>query len=827
MRRTDPGLISVRTQHEVTENERGSHAMCGSRGHRHMASLDAVAADPHESRELQPSISSDSTLQLRVLLGARFSQLESLLASRFHITGPLVNSASEFYRLLREASAVLPGHLQGRELISFVEGTLLPRFPYEIHSTFMTVRGASDSFPSRGVPGRRPPVVPISGGTKPSLAELHPESCGHPEDPDEFLKSWSSKFVEYKDGLQGSDLQFFEALWLLLGALWVLHCRDTWDCESEWYWDEDFCGPNQYGNYCKTCGPGQACYQGDCCTQDCDGKECGSDGCGGSCGSCDDPYQSCNEGACEYLPGLSGDYTAILEHPTLKGFLALTAEEAAELGQTLQLLDTAPHAALAETWSEFDGLPTITEAQWTTIWLRRVAVAVWREINLGYGGPFGHSLTDYSTCELEALIGRGVKSTSESSYAPDGPISMPQVQNQTCPDDSLPAPLGFQANGSEWDAFWSDAEPGMIELDLGVWAANPLALRPGDNLILEPWTSDKDLFDQILFRMAPLRVNGFYGTGAPQGAQSSHPNGQLAPLNCLSDGVFDWRVAHGLLKALCRAVNIPLAVGRLANFSDVDITPHSLIAFAPSLGSPGSPKGLLALMAAKMNTYPYLWLSAESLSACNSLNCSGEGIDSVSKLNISASSACNLLWELNRSIAFEVFYFGAYEPLVDDLDISEPMEAFKDLCDVWLSGDTQNLETSTMLQQIRRFTIEPYGGAFDETGAACTPSGGPTSVLLCDISLYQYMLGLSQELSPGGLFSELMGQSALLLGYSFEDGAIEVYNTLSCGTCGVNCDACVEWEWGKWKLDGSGVCGLEDSQDSCFAKIIKECGLQT
>ena len=36
-----------------------------------------------------------------------------------------------------------------------------------------------------------------------------------------------------------------------------------------------------------TCGPGQNCFQGECCTPVCDGKVCGDDRCGGSCGACD------------------------------------------------------------------------------------------------------------------------------------------------------------------------------------------------------------------------------------------------------------------------------------------------------------------------------------------------------------------------------------------------------------------------------------------------------------------------------------------------------------------------------------------------------------
>ncbi len=50
------------------------------------------------------------------------------------------------------------------------------------------------------------------------------------------------------------------------------------------------------------CAEGEACFQGACCTPDCEGKECGNDGCGGSCGECG-AGQFCNaDQACEDLP---------------------------------------------------------------------------------------------------------------------------------------------------------------------------------------------------------------------------------------------------------------------------------------------------------------------------------------------------------------------------------------------------------------------------------------------------------------------------------------------------------------------------------------------
>lgn len=46
-----------------------------------------------------------------------------------------------------------------------------------------------------------------------------------------------------------------------------------------------------------SCGEGNVCVAGTCCTPSCDGIECGSDGCGGSCGSCG-CGEECVEGSC-------------------------------------------------------------------------------------------------------------------------------------------------------------------------------------------------------------------------------------------------------------------------------------------------------------------------------------------------------------------------------------------------------------------------------------------------------------------------------------------------------------------------------------------------
>ncbi len=50
------------------------------------------------------------------------------------------------------------------------------------------------------------------------------------------------------------------------------------------------------------CAPGEACFQGQCCTPDCAGRQCGDNGCGGSCGSCLGQDQCNASGICEPPP---------------------------------------------------------------------------------------------------------------------------------------------------------------------------------------------------------------------------------------------------------------------------------------------------------------------------------------------------------------------------------------------------------------------------------------------------------------------------------------------------------------------------------------------
>ena len=91
-------------------------------------------------------------------------------------------------------------------------------------------------------------------------------------------------------------------------------CTDSWDlfcataCEQECDKDcspcpaEPTCGAVECGAFCGIdcggCGAGQVCLYGQCCTQQCSGKECGQDGCGGTCGSCA-PFDPCVQGTCE------------------------------------------------------------------------------------------------------------------------------------------------------------------------------------------------------------------------------------------------------------------------------------------------------------------------------------------------------------------------------------------------------------------------------------------------------------------------------------------------------------------------------------------------
>ena len=65
-------------------------------------------------------------------------------------------------------------------------------------------------------------------------------------------------------------------------------------CTDGGYCQEYCCGE------CAGCTEGQVCFEEECCTPDCDGKECGDDGCLGSCGDCPTcPSLVCYDGQCK------------------------------------------------------------------------------------------------------------------------------------------------------------------------------------------------------------------------------------------------------------------------------------------------------------------------------------------------------------------------------------------------------------------------------------------------------------------------------------------------------------------------------------------------
>jgi len=57
------------------------------------------------------------------------------------------------------------------------------------------------------------------------------------------------------------------------------------------------CGDDSCGGSCGDCPDLKTCWQGVCCLPNCDGKECGDDGCGGQCGQCGTDLP-CNAGKC-------------------------------------------------------------------------------------------------------------------------------------------------------------------------------------------------------------------------------------------------------------------------------------------------------------------------------------------------------------------------------------------------------------------------------------------------------------------------------------------------------------------------------------------------
>ncbi len=57
------------------------------------------------------------------------------------------------------------------------------------------------------------------------------------------------------------------------------------------------CAPNEVPCADACCEQGERCFEGACCSPDCDGRNCGSDGCGGVCGTCD-ADEECVSGIC-------------------------------------------------------------------------------------------------------------------------------------------------------------------------------------------------------------------------------------------------------------------------------------------------------------------------------------------------------------------------------------------------------------------------------------------------------------------------------------------------------------------------------------------------
>ncbi|MBM4371499.1 MAG: hypothetical protein FJ098_07580, partial [Deltaproteobacteria bacterium] len=72
------------------------------------------------------------------------------------------------------------------------------------------------------------------------------------------------------------------------------------------------CGSDGCGEgTCGECPAGDICVGGQCCTPDCEGKECGPDGCGGDCWYCDpDEQEVCQDGTCVPSWGCKNTSTA-------------------------------------------------------------------------------------------------------------------------------------------------------------------------------------------------------------------------------------------------------------------------------------------------------------------------------------------------------------------------------------------------------------------------------------------------------------------------------------------------------------------------------------
>lgn len=69
------------------------------------------------------------------------------------------------------------------------------------------------------------------------------------------------------------------------------------------------CGSDGCGGSCGMCLPHEVCEGGTCtCSPDCESRNCGPDGCLGSCGSCELPGDVCLEGQCICIPSCDSAY---------------------------------------------------------------------------------------------------------------------------------------------------------------------------------------------------------------------------------------------------------------------------------------------------------------------------------------------------------------------------------------------------------------------------------------------------------------------------------------------------------------------------------------
>ncbi len=67
-------------------------------------------------------------------------------------------------------------------------------------------------------------------------------------------------------------------------------CNANQECQYQASCGNGICDSNENCGSCAQdckCKSGQVCYNGECCTPKCDGRECGDDQCGGVCGTCD------------------------------------------------------------------------------------------------------------------------------------------------------------------------------------------------------------------------------------------------------------------------------------------------------------------------------------------------------------------------------------------------------------------------------------------------------------------------------------------------------------------------------------------------------------